>query len=262
MGTLTSDLCLALDPVAFAHMLGFISPDLWQVNVLRYPGKRLLLNCARQSGKSTISAILALHRAIYYPNSLVLLLSPSLRQSAELLRKVSLMMEKLKGDLELLEDNKLSCTIANGSRIISLPSSESTVRGFSGANLLIEDEASRVTDDLYYAIRPMLAVSEGRLILMSTPFGKRGHFFQEWENGGDEWERVEIPATMIPRISAEFLEEERRSLGDWWFQQEYLCKFVESIDQVFDYDLVMNAISSDIKPLFESENYEEIFLRT
>ena len=262
MGKLTSDLCLALDPVAFAHMLDFISPDLWQVNVLRYPGKRLLLNCARQSGKSTISAILALHRAIYYPNSLVLLLSPSLRQSAELLRKVSLMMEKLKGDLELLEDNKLSCTIANGSRIISLPSSESTVRGFSGANLLIEDEASRVPDDLYFAIRPMLAVSGGRLILMSTPFGKRGHFFQEWENGGDNWERVEIPATMIPRISAEFLEEERRSLGDWWFEQEYLCKFVESVDQIFDYDMVMDAISSDIKPLFESENDEQILLRT
>ena len=178
------------------------------------------------------------------------------------IKKVSDWKERLNPKLELIEENRHSCTIFNGSRIISLPSSEATIRGFSGADLIIEDEASRVSDDLYYAIRPMLAVSGGRLILMSTPFGKRGHFFNEWNNGGNEWERVEIPATMNPRISRAFLEEERRSLGEWWFKQEYLCKFVENIDQVFDYELVMSVITPDVKPIFEREAYDGKFLRT
>ncbi len=84
---------------------------------------------------------------------------------------------------------------------------------------------------------------------MSTPFGKRGHFYEEWTNG-TAWERVKVPATDCPRISPEFLEEERRSLGDWWFSQEYMCEFMETVDQVFGYDFVMESISSDVKPLF------------
>ncbi len=248
MEAIAHDLQLALDPVAFANELGF-EPDPWQESVLRWTGKRLLMNCSRQSGKSTTASILGLHRALYHPKSLVLLVSPSLRQSSELFRKVTEFLDNLSVRPNLLEDNKLSCTLENKSRIVSLPSSEATIRGFSGANLIIEDEASRVSDDLYRTIRPMLAVSSGKLILLSTPFGKRGHFYEEWINA-TAWERVRVPATECPRISPEFLEEERRSLGDWWFRQEYMCEFMETIDQVFGYDLVIKALSSDVEPLF------------
>ncbi|MGE5445996.1 MAG: terminase large subunit domain-containing protein [Ignavibacteriales bacterium] len=242
------DLRLALDPVAFALDLGFI-PDPWQERVLRWTGKRLLMNCSRQSGKSTTAAILGLHRALYYPKSLILLVSPSLRQSSELFRKVTEFLGNLSMRTELMEDNRLSCTLQNKSRIVSLPSSENTIRGFSNVSLVIEDESARVSDDLYRTIRPMLAVSKGRLILMSTPFGKRGHFFEEWTNG-DGWERVRVPATECPRISPEFLEQERGSLGEWWFNQEYMCEFMETLDNLFGYDLINKAVSSDIKPLF------------
>ena len=142
-------------------------------------------------------------------------------------------------------------TLTNKSRILSLPGKEQTIRGFSGADLIVEDEAARVSDELYYSVRPMLAVSGGRLILMSTPFGKRGHFFNEWTDGGSTWERIQITAHDCPRISPEFLEEERQALGDWWFRQEYMCEFVETVDQVFSYDLVTAAIDEDIEPLFE-----------
>jgi len=175
MDNLAEDLKSALDPVLFARLLGF-NPDPWQEKVLSSSSKRLMLNCSRQSGKSTTASILALHRAIFYPDNLVLLVSPSLRQSSELFRKVGEQLKKLQCKPKLLEDNKLSCALDNKSRIVSLPSSEGTIRGYSGASLIIEDEASRVDDELYRAIRPMLAVSNGRLILMSTPFGKRGHF--------------------------------------------------------------------------------------
>ncbi len=211
------------------------------------------MNCSRQSGKSTTAAVLALHRAIYHPKSLILLVSPSLRQSSELFRKVTDQLNSLKIKPKLLEDNKLSCTLLNKSRIVSLPSSEGTVRGFSGASIIIEDEASRVPDELYRSIRPMLAVSRGKLILMSTPWGKRGHFFEEWEKG-EGWEKVQVKATECPRISEEFLEEERRSIGDWWFRQEYMCEFVETLDQVFGYDVITSSISNEVKPLFGGVN--------
>jgi len=150
---------------------------------------------------------------------------------------------------ELLEDNKLSFQLLNGSRIVSLPGNEETIRGFSNVSLIIEDEAARVDDNLYRAIRPMLAISGGQLILMSTPFGRRGHFFEEWENGGPVWYRIKILATECPRITPAFLEQERNSLGRWWFEQEYMCKFEEAEDQVFKYDEVMEALDDKIQPL-------------
>ena len=240
----------AFDPSTFARdALGF-APDEWQADVLTSGAPRMLLNCSRQSGKSTTAAALALHRAIFYPGSLVLLVSPSLRQSGELFRKVIAHLRALEQEPKVSESNKQSLALANGSRIVSLPGTEATIRGFSGADLIVEDEAARVDDDLYFAIRPMLAVSGGRLVLMSTPHGKRGHFHEAWENGGDEWKRIEIPASKCPRITSAFLEEERRQMGDWWFRQEYGCEFVATTDQVFDYDLVMSALSDEVKPLF------------
>ena len=250
---LGTDLALALDPVTFAReQLGF-ECDSWQAAVLRSPGKRLLLNCSRQSGKSTVAAILGLHTALYQPKALVLLVSPSLRQSGELFRKVTGLLGRMDVQPRLLEDNKLSLTLASGARVVSLPSSEGTIRGFSDATLIIEDEASRVDDTLYRAVRPMVAVSGGRLLLMSTPWGRRGHFFSEWENGGAVWERVRVTAAECPRISPLFLEEERQSLGPWFYRQEYECQFMDAVDSVFSYETVMAAITHDVTPLFGDE---------
>lgn len=243
------DLRQAADAVVFAQQALHFEPDPWQAQVLRSPGKRILLNCSRQSGKSTTAAIMALHRAVFRGDSLVLLVSPSLRQSGELFRKVTELIALLPIKPRMQEENRLSIKFGNGSRIVSLPGKEETIRGFSGASLIIEDEASRVADNLYRAVRPMLAVSGGRLVLMSTPFGKRGHFFEAWASG-KEWERQEIPASMCPRISPEFLQLEREALGDWWFKQEYECQFVETVDQVFSYDLIQSAMDSTLTPLF------------
>ena len=117
-------------------------------------------------------------------------------------------------------------------------------------DLLVVDEAARVPDDLYYAIRPMLAVSGGRLVALSTPFGKRGWWHEVWTRGGDGWERVKVTAHECPRIPADFLEQERRAMPDAWFQSEYMCEFVDVAGSVFPYDLTMAAISTDVTPLF------------
>lgn len=244
-----SDMLLALDPVAFSRYIG-IDPDPWQAEVLRSEGKRLILNCCRQSGKSTTTATKALHTAIYRPRSLILLVSPSLRQSQELFRKVKDAYFAMKDRPALLEDNKLSMTVANQSRIISLPGDQSTVRGFSGVTMILEDEAGQVSDEFHAAIMPMLIINDGQLISMSTPFGKRGFFHEAWENGGDEWKRIRVTAEECPRMTPEQLEQQRRALGDMFYRQEFLCEFVETDEQTFNYDLIHRAFDETVEPLF------------
>jgi hypothetical protein len=245
---LAHDLARALDPALLMADAGQV-PDEWQRQVLRSESKRLLLLCSRQSGKSTVTAALALHQAIYQPASLILLLSPSQRQSAELFKKVLDVWRAVDASVAPENESALRLELSNGSCIVSLPGKEETVRGYSGAKLLVIDEASRVADSLYYSVRPMLAVSGGKLVCMTTPFGKRGFFHQEWTEGQGR-EKVLITADQCPRISKEFLAEERRTLGEWWFKQKYLCEFVDTIDQVFAHDLVMKAVSHDVQPFF------------
>src|SRR5215204_2323849 len=240
MVALRDDLRLALDRVTFAEKLGIV-PDAWQKDFLRSSAERVLLNCSRQSGKSTMSAVIALHCALYHPGSLVLCLAPALRQSQELFAKIAGFYRDLDRPVPPQGERKLSLELENDSRIITLPGSEKTIRGFSGAALLLVDEASRVDDALYFAIRPMLAVSGGSLMMLSTPFGKRGVFYDEW-TGGEGWERYEVPASECPRIPAEFLEEERATLPPWVYRQEYECSFEETEDQVFTSDMIDKAV--------------------
>ncbi len=228
-----------------------ITPDAWQSDLLRSDAKQMILLCSRQSGKSTVSSILAIHEAIYQPDSLILLLSPSLRQSQELFRKLKDVYNELDAPTlpQPIEESALRTEFDNGSRIIALPGKEATIRGFSGVDLLIIDEASRVGDALYQSVRPMLAVSGGRIILLSTPFGKRGFFYNEWTDGED-WRKVKITADECPRIDKEWLKRERQMIGDWWYRQEYMCEFVETTDSVFSYDDIQAAMDSTIEPLF------------
>jgi len=249
MVSLAGDLRLALDRVSFALSVG-VEPDPWQGDLLRSGSERILLNCSRQSGKSTMSAVIALHRALYHPSSLVLCLAPALRQSQELFGKIAGFYRDLGRPVAPQGERKLSLELENGSRLITLPGSEKTIRGFSGAALLLVDEASRVDDALYYAIRPMLAVSGGSLMMLSTPFGKRGVFYEEW-TGGEGWECYEVPAAQCPRIPPEFLEEERATLPSWVYRQEYECSFEETEDQVFTTEMVERAVTPEVTPLFE-----------
>lgn len=237
------DLASALDPVVFARRTG-IQPDEWQQRVLRSSSDRVLLNCSRQVGKSTVTAWVSLHTAIYEPNSLILLLSPSLRQSAELFRTVSRTWVALGETVPAKAESSLRLELENGSRIVSLPASDATIRGFAGVRLLVIDEASRVPDELYFAVRPMLAASGGRLVALSTPYGSRGWWYEAWHSS-EAWERYRIPASECPRIKGEFLAEERRNLGEWWYLQEYSCTFLDAETQAFRREDIDKAFVQD-----------------
>ncbi|MBN1631067.1 MAG: terminase family protein [Thermoleophilia bacterium] len=222
-----------------------MTPDTWQAAVLRSNHPRILLNAARQTGKSQTCATKAVHVAVYEPGSLILLLSPSQRQSQELFKKVLAVYKTLGRPVPSESENALSLTLESGSRVISLPGTEGTIRAYSAVRLLLVDEASRVPDETIAAVRPMLAVSGGQLVMLSTPFGRRGFFYDAWENGGPTWERYRVPASDCPRISAEFLEEEQRALGEWFYRSEYECEFGDAQAAAFN--------SAEIEACFSEE---------
>jgi hypothetical protein len=151
----TQMLAMALDPSLIMEAQGMV-PDGWQREFLLCQEGRVLLNCCRQSGKSTTVAALALHTALFTPGSLILILSPTQRQSGEFFRKVKAAYNALNRPLGTLVENQSTLELSNGSRIVALPGKEGTVRSFSGVTLLILDEAAKVPDDLHYTVRPML----------------------------------------------------------------------------------------------------------
>jgi hypothetical protein len=163
----------ALDILSWCREAIHFEPDPWQERVLVCDDPQVILNISRQAGKSTVTALLAAHMSIYQPNSLTLLISKGQRQSAELHQKCRQTLVNL--GQKLNRDNQLSTQLPNGSRILSLPSDPSTIRGFS-PDLVVFDEAAFCSDQVYNAMRPMLSVSRGRLFLISTPMAVAGYF--------------------------------------------------------------------------------------
>jgi hypothetical protein len=241
------------DAVELARVAGLESLDAWQHAALRSESPRLLFNVTRQGGKSTVSGLLSADMALRVPDSLTLILAPSERQAKETFGKAARFYTATGRVVPPDSYRKLGMELSNGSRIEALPGTEKTIRGFSEVDLLIVEEAARVADELYYAARPFLAVSGGRLMMLSTPAGRRGVFHHEWTEG-EGWERFEATAAEIPRIPAAFLEEERRTLPARIYRQEYECSFEETDDQVFSHADVEAAISAEVTPLFGVAN--------
>ncbi len=249
--SLTTDMAHALDPARLFRSATGHTPDTWQAQLLRSTAPRILLNCCRQSGKSSAVATLALHEALFKPGSLTLALSPSLRQSQELFKKIIGQERALGRPAQYVSETTTHLETKSGSRIVSLPENEATIRGYSGVTLLIIDEASRVADDVYSAVLPMLGMSHGRLIALSTPWGKGGWWYEKWLSGGERWERYEVPVTMpeIARRIDPAVVDEAQARGQWWYGQEFLCQFGEREDSVFSAAHIARAIRADIAPL-------------
>jgi hypothetical protein len=195
--------------------------------------------------------LLSLHTLLYeQPRALVLMLSPSLRQSQELFRSLMIFYHKLAGAPELLAESMLRAEFRNGSRVVSLPATERTVRGYAAANLVVIDEASRVSDDLLQAIKPTLATTDGRIVALTTPAGRSGWLYDLWTNGDSAWDRVMVKASDCPRISKEFLQQELKDLGPAKFAQEYDLEFADSESQAFMGELIERAFSDAVRPLW------------
>ncbi len=232
-----------------AGSLGF-QPDPRQAEVLDAPGARVILCCSRQWGKSTLTAIRALHYAWFHPDSLVVCIAPAKRQSRLFIHKIERFLRaRLEAPIRRDPRDPLSLRLPNGSAIIGLPARDATTRGFDGVNFLIFEEAAFVPDAAWISSRPFLATTNGALWLLSTPNGESGFFFHEWHDAGADWTRLSVPATGCPRISRSFLDSELRALGPHHFAQEYLCEFLPSRHQLIPRHLLDAAITESEYPL-------------
>jgi hypothetical protein len=217
-----------------------MEPDPWQAKLLRSSARYVAVCCSRQSGKTCTVAALALNEALIHDGATCLILSPTERQSKEFLAVAKRYFHALGQPRAVRSETELQLHLGNGSRLIGLPENERGVRTYSAVRLLAVDEAARVDDALYAAIRPMLAVSGGRLIALSTPFGMRGWFWEEWDRGKG-WERYRVTAEECPRIPAAFLANERLN-GERYYRQEFGAEFAAAAEAYFDPAVVRASV--------------------
>ena len=237
----------ALDIPRFGRQKCAFTCDSHQADLLHRASKRTILNCSRQVGKSTIAALKAVHTAHHKPNVTVIVTSPTKQQSRELIRKIRTFAYIAGSSLRGGRD---SVDIKNGSRVLAIAADEDTVRGFSAVSLLIIDEAARVSDEVYFALLPSLAVSGGAVWLLSTPKGKRGFFYAEWHTAEIEgWTTMKLSAHDCARIKPDFLAKQKRRLGEHRFMQDYECYFLDSTQGMFHADTVRNAFKETISSL-------------
>jgi len=240
------DLAAGLSPVQFAAGLGF-EAEPWQRELLVSSARRLVLNCARQVGKTTIVATRALHTAVYRRDSLVLIFSPSQRQSDEMLLRIKAMYRTL-GRAKASKDSGSELLLENGSRILSLPGTEGTSRGFAAARLVILDEAARVDDEIFASVLPMVA-SDGALMALSTPWGRRGWFFELHQDVQNGWEKHKVTCYESGQYTPERIAEMKSTVGSFMFASDYECVFGDTDSQMFGTEIVRACMSDLIVPM-------------
>lgn len=278
---LAQDFLGFLDGVEFARTCG-ITPDDKQAALLRSLSRRIIGCTSRQWGKSTTAALIGASDAWYdrmHPearkvlgsnsHSLTLIVSPTQRQSDEAFSKLRTYLAakiedasetevRCEGNPEVFQRIPGNCrvdksqavknwqirslTLTNGARVVSLPGAPETIRGYSSVTRAIIDEAAFVDPALIGAIRPMLLVSRGSLLLLSTPNGKQGEFYEIFTGDSPDWERIEVPYWENPRINIADLDVDRRELPAWLFEQEYECKFRERLGAAFKETEIQGAL--------------------
>jgi hypothetical protein len=251
------------DIVTFAREKLGIVLNATQTRLLTVVGRRIILNCHRQWGKSTVAAILALYHALSYHGYQVVIVSIDARRSqklANLCRELAARMGvRVKGD----GTNPRAVVFPNGSSIIPLPGRADAVRGFT-ANLLIIDEAARVADEVFTVATPMLAATDGDLWLLSTPKGKRGFFYEIWsgpDSAAEPWTRVEGKASTEGRVTKGFLAHEGRRKTGAEFDAEYECQFGGLGRQVFADEWIERAFAGGIPTFDELSRTDLQFVR-
>jgi hypothetical protein len=228
-------------PVEFAMSVG-IEPDPWQVEVLASDHPRKILCCGRQTGKSTVGAVLAIHKALTKPGSTVLCVAPGERQAKLIFKKAARFYEMAGYPLPAHSRRMTGLELSNGSVIEALPAVERTTRGYS-VDLLVVDEAGAVADMDYHGILPALIATQGEQVLLSTPRGKRGFFHEIW-HGAEDWQRMLVRSDEVGCIRPEDLEVFRSSMPEQFFSQEFFCEWLDTEGSLFSYDDIQAALAA------------------
>jgi tRNA(Met) C34 N-acetyltransferase TmcA len=236
--SLAVDFTAALDPAALFRQAFGLDALPWQRGYLRETRPTVVLK-GRQVGASLAAAALAIHTARYSADVNVVVVSPSLKQSTEITTRARSGLSRL--GVALAQDSTSTLRLANGSRILSLPGTARSVRGWT-ARLLILDEAAYIDPETFVAARALVATG-GRLVVQSTPCDESGDFWELVTAEDDPgWARFTIRSDEVPTISAAFLEGERRALSPDDFDREYECQFSKAGATLFTAERIADLI--------------------
>jgi phage FluMu gp28-like protein len=226
----------------------------YQAEIMRDKHKKKLIVSSRQIGKSECVCMIAIHRALTRPRQQILIISRSQEQSSELLFRIQqiIMGSKLKTSIRSSSFRKI--LIDNGSKIISLPTSEATVRGYSPDVVILDESAQFEADEIFYeAIEPMLTFTKGDLILLSSPKGRRGFFYEmylQWQHNPNAMVWV-LPAikdgkAICPEFDLGDINKKREDFEKIGrsnkFRQEYMAEFVDDAGAFFPYELILPCV--------------------
>lgn len=217
----------ALDPPLWVEDRLGVTPDGWQAKALRSLRREALLLAARQSGKSTLVAWRIAHRLAFWRGSTSIAVSPTARQSAEIVRKVTALLDTC--GVPLVVRNAYACETQHGSRFVAVPGGEDAAgaRGYAVDGVLALDEACFVAEDVIAAIRPMVSVARGVLFAISSAGPASSWFAGYWRETERDPHVLRLSRTAYdnPRLDRAFLDRERRALGEARFRAEYLNEF-------------------------------------
>lgn len=233
--------CWAADALNF-------HPDPKQAEILDAPDPHLLLLCTRQFGKTTLTALKALHFALRHPATLTVVASPTARRSGEWILTLRRFLETLGLPLRRDGIHPFSAVLPNRSRLIGLPGCIHSNRGYP-AHLLIIDEAAFVDDELYRVLTPCLAATGGAQWLISSAGSELGFFYEQWHQSEISWRRFQVTADQCPRIRPEFLARERQLIGDASFEQEFFCRFQSPPEAPITRELLERTLDAAYRPI-------------
>ena len=215
----------------------------------------------RQAGKSTIVAAYFAWYIEFNDNKTAAILGNKQAVAVEIFSRVQFIIENLPKWLQqgVIEWNKKSLVLENGSRCIAAATSASAVRGFS-INMLLLDEFAHLkpnlAEEFIASVFPTLSSSEtSKLIIISTPNGLN-HYHKLWveaENGRNDFKTVEGHWSEVR--SQEWADNQRKKLNDdVKFRQEIECSFEGS-----SYTLVDGAKLAQLAlgvPIYEKDGLE------
>jgi len=249
-----NQLTVPADPVEFAEKLFHFTPKDYQAALLQEKSKRIVVRWSRQSGKTTTIAIRALWHALTKPKTLTLIVAPSLRQSMILGDRVQDNLASLPQETRRLLVAKQQRTVirfTNGSRIVILPNSPQLLRGYT-ANMVICDEAGFFREDdlvFYNVLYPMLATTDGTLIVSSTPWSKDSVFYKMCQSKDfKQFIATCDDAVRAGLVKQSFIDEMRAQLPAERFQREFQSQFVEDVDAWLTQSLIVGCIDSNLEP--------------
>lgn len=237
----------SLDPAArLAHWIGH-EPDPWQIEAFTTRASEVALRVGRQAGKTSVLAARAVEQ-LHVPNSLTICVAPAERQAKIIAREIGRQLQST--DLHITRPTQTELELSNGARVVALPSTSDTIRGFMSVSLLIIDECAFLQgegggEDLIAGVLPMLT-EDGQVFFSSTPAGKNNHFARLFLDAkpGDGVHRIVVKGTEIPRLKDK-VERMRRTLSATKFRQEIEVEMLSDGQAYFQMDLIEAATSTE-----------------